>query len=567
MKTIKYFLCLLLPMLAITSCKDDSIVENPSGETIIYNIFITNGGLAGSTRYAGVVDMDSKTVTFNDVAIETDLQNLKFGGKISLGANFDKESYNFLEGQPNAVVHTLTQPIRLISGKNITDYEVTLNLKAPQAKPMVGKLEVQTGSGRTVVATIDLTDKMIYLNTPSESEVTLKSISVIPLRTTYSFTNLSNNKLSKDNPGSIELDFLGITDRYQIFFDEAPAAGINFGVPIIHDFSLRTGNLYPDFTAEDTRSADLDNEHILIVSRAGGTRPYLLRVRDVMAGNANLPIALKTTGIAGGTFPVSYGRLTQGRIYVCNLSTGLADSDVGKLKIYYWETPTSDPELILDFSGIVNEVALSTGRFGDNMSIDLDEKGDGYVYFVHQSANETLRFTVTGFTTVSDPIMMKPGDAFYYAFYNRIGLENEYLYTSTVAAVIKLLDKDGNELAQIDKLTHGTTMNATRGTNARVINYNSGRYLIMTSGRQQNAWPFPALFIYDITEGFNTQAAFVKFKEKQPDPVFFYQMGEPAASGGCAGIAAWAPIDGKLCILAASPRSGFVLIEFPKNQK
>ena len=566
MKKIKYFLCLLMPLLAIISCKEDPIVENPSGETIIYNIYISNGGLSGGARYNGVIDETNHTIVFNNVAAETDIKNLKFAGKISLGANFDKDSYDFIEGQSNPAALSLNSIISIISGNNTTDYNVTLNMDEPQSKPMVGRIEVKTNSGRTVAGTIDLTDKMIYLNTPSETEVTLLSISLIPSRTAYSFTNLSNNKLSKNDPGYIDLNFMGITDRYQIFFDEAPAAGINFGAPIIHDFSLKAGSVYPDFAAENTRSADFDGEHILIVSREGGINPKLLRVRDVLANNVSSPIALKTTGIAGGTYVISAGRLAEGHIYICNLSTGLADTDAGKLKLYHWENPQADPELVLDFNGIVDATTTSTGRFGDNISLDLDENGNGYVYFVHQSANETLRFTITGFTTVGEPMLIKAGDATYYACFNQVGSGNEYLYTSTVAAVIKLLDKDGKELTQIDKLRH-EGMDASHATDAHIINYNSGRYMIMTSGRQQSSWAFPALFIYDITEGFNTSAALVNFKNTAPKPIYFYEMGESAASGGCSGISAWAAVDGKLCIFAAAPRSGFVLIEFPKNQK
>ena len=45
MKGIKYILLLLLPALGITACKDDDlIIENPSGETLIYNLYIANGG-------------------------------------------------------------------------------------------------------------------------------------------------------------------------------------------------------------------------------------------------------------------------------------------------------------------------------------------------------------------------------------------------------------------------------------------------------------------------------------------------------------------------------------------
>ncbi|MDR0542709.1 MAG: DUF4623 domain-containing protein [Dysgonamonadaceae bacterium] len=573
MKTIKYLLCLLLLIPAIIACKEDPIVENPSGETIIYSVYISNGGLSGGTRYNGTVDEAAHMVTFTGVSAETDIQHLKFNGKISLGAHFDKESYDFLEGQPNPDASTLNSMIRIVSGENTTDYKVALSLDEPQSKPMVNKIEVQTASGKTVNATIDLSEKMIYLNTPNETEVTVKSVSLIPLRTTYTFTNLINNKLSINNPGYIQLDFMGITDEYRIFFDDAPAAGINFGTPIIHDFSLRT-TAWLDFTllsssgGENTRSADFDGEYVLIVSRGNGNvtsdiHPKLLTASSILANTTPKEIPLSTNGITGGTYWISSGRLSQGHIYICNLSTALADTDAGRLKLYHYATPGSDPEVILNFNGIFNDETKSTGRFGDNISIDLDEDGNGYVFFGQQTVGEVLRFTITGFTTVSEPLLIKPAmSATYYTCYNKVGADNEYVYTSTVAAQIKLLDKDGAELAGIDKLG-----DAAHGTDAHIINYNSGRYLIMTSGRQQNSWAFPTLFVYDITTGFNTVAALVNYSQNAPEPVFSYQMGESAASGGCSGIAAWAPVDGRLCLLAAAPRSGFVLIEFPKNQK
>jgi hypothetical protein len=560
MRTIKYFLCLLLLLPVVIACKEDPIAENPSGETIIYNAYISNGGLSGVARYNGTIDEAAHTVTFNDVAAETDIQRIRLNGKISLGAHFDQESYDFYD--PDAPAEKVLQKnINIVSGENQTEYKVIVNLSDAESKPMVSRIEVETAAGNPVTGAIDLVEKMIYLNTPNETEVTVKNLVLLPARTSYTLTNGNSNKLSKNDPGYIELEFWGKTDKYRIFFDDAPTAGIDFSRPVVHDFSTHS-TVWSDFAAENTRSADFDGEYILLVSREGGPNPKLLRASEILANTSPTPIPLSTAGIAGGTYVISSGKLSQGHIYICNLTTGLADTDAGKLKLYHYATPASDPELILNFGGIVDGTALSTGRFGDNISIDLDEDGNGYAYFVHQTASEILRFTITGFTTAGEPVLTRPAmGATYYACYNKVGNEDAYLYTSTVAANIKLVDKDGAELAEITKL--GDAKNAT---DAHVINYNSGRYLIMTSGRQQSAWPFPAFFIYDITEGFNTAAAFGKYTETNPDPVFTYKLGEVTQSA-CAGIAAWAAVDGKLCVLAAGPKVGFVLIEFPKNQK
>ncbi|MDD4589641.1 MAG: DUF4623 domain-containing protein [Parabacteroides sp.] len=567
MKQLKYYTgWLFLVLLTFASCQENPFVENPSGETIIYNLQITNGDLSGGARYDGVIDEDAKTITFN-ISAETDVAQVKFSGKLSLGAKLDKESYNFIEGK-DAEAKQLTDTIRIVNVKNVQDYEVILNLADPQSTPILSKLSVRTASGDTVSAVVDLDENVVYLNTPNETEVTFNSITTIPARAEYVFSNLTDKKLNKSNPGKLSLDFLGLTAEYSISFDKSPAAGMNFLSPIIHDFTTKT-TVYPDFAAEMTRSADFDGKYILLVSRQDGINPKLLKASDILADAPTTPIMLSTVGIAGGTYVISSGRLSHGHIYICNLSTGLADTDAGKLKLYHYASPTSTPELILDFNGIIDAGTntKSTGRFGDNISLDLDEDGNGYVYFAHQTAGEILRFTITGFTTVSEPLLMHPSTtATYYACYNRVGTDNEYLYTSTVASVIQLMDKDGAVLGEINKLKHVDMGDATHGTDAHIISYNKGRYLVMTTAKQQSSWANPTLFIYDITEGFNTVAALVNFKATSPNPVYTYQLGT-ATQSACAGITAYAIVDGKLCILAAGPKAGMVLIEFPKNQQ
>lgn len=560
MKSIKYILLLLLPILVITACKeDDSIVENPSGETLIYNLYIANGGLSGGVRYNAVYDDATHTLTFNDVAAETDVQNIKFGGKISLGARWDAESYNFYnEAAPNERV--LRNSVTLASGDNTTVYNVVINLSEPASAPLVRKIEVEASDGRVISGLIDLVEKVIYLNASNEEQVTVKSISLIPSRTSYTLTAANDNVISKANPGTVELNFLGITDTYEISFSKL-LPGVNFSAPIIHDFTTHS-TVWPDFTAENTRSADFDGEYVLLVSREGGLNPKLLKASDILADGVVAPIALKTDGMAGGTFVVSSGRLAQGHIYMCNLSTGLADTGDGKLKLYHYADATSTPELILDFNGVIDESTKITGRFGDNMSLDLDESGNGYAYFVNHTGAGVLRFTIINFTTIGEVKFISDiASATYYACYNKVDKEDVYLFTSTTVTPIQLRDKDGGLLASLDKL--GDT---GHGTDAHVVNYNNARYLMFTSGRQQSSWSFPTLYVYDISDGFSVVPAFNAFNETRPDPIFTYKLGE-ATQAACVGITAWAVTDGRLVIFTAGPKAGFALIEFPKNEE
>ena len=216
----------------------------------------------------------------------------------------------------------------------------------------------------------------------------------------------------------------------------------------------------------------------------------------------------------------------------------------------------------MDFNGVVDESIKATGRFGDNMSLDLDENGNGYVYFINHTGAGVLRFTITNFQTVSEAKFISDiASATYYACYNKVDNEEAYLFTSTTITPIQLRDKDGGLLASIDKIG-----DAGHGTDAHIVNYNNGRYLMFTSGRQQSSWSFPMLYIYDISEGFSTVPAFNAYNEKHPDPIYTYKLGE-ATQAACAGITAWATVESKLVILTAGPKAGFALIEFPKNEE
>ena len=88
----------------------------------------------------------------------------------------------------------------------------------------------------------------------------------------------------------------------------------------VYDYSGRS-TIYADLTGANTRCADMDINHILMVSREGGNRPHLLSLADVKDGGALTPILLDVTGVSGGTFAVSAGNLAQGHIYICNLAT------------------------------------------------------------------------------------------------------------------------------------------------------------------------------------------------------------------------------------------------------
>ena len=556
MKLLKYYTgWFAVVLLALVSCKDEPFVENPSGETIIYRMEITNGGLTGGSRYTGVIDEAAKKITFN-ISAESDIANVKFSGRLSLGANLDQEAYNFLEGNSLSAT-TLTKVIRIANVENYTDYTVTLNLAEPQSPPLLSKLEVTTPAGTVVAAVIDLTGNEIYLNTPDEEEVTVSSFVIVPARTEYVFSNIANNKLSKSNPGKLSLSFFGLTAEYTIYFDRAPAAGINFGAPIIHDFSVKS-TIYPSFTAEITRSSDFDGEYILIVDR---NEPKVLKAADILASNTVTATPLKVdhleveTGVE--TFAVSSGQLSHGHIYLCNLA-GAGQ----KLRVYYYETPGSNPQKVLEYTNTIT-------RFGDNITVNVDENGNGYVYFVRQDpGDKILRFEITNFTTFSaEPVEITPSiNVSYYANYNQVGNLDRYLLSSTTTPIIQVLDKDGAKIYELETVPNAGGADAKKGTDVHVVEYNRGRFLIMTSGKRFAYEPASTLFVYDITEGFDLISSLVTFDANRPEPVFSYTM-DAAFSTAPSANTAWAVVNNKLVLYTAAPHCGFALIEFPRNQQ
>jgi len=573
MKIVKYINRLVLLaalVVTVSSCKEDPYVENPSGETFIYSLQITNGDLSGGARYTGEVNEAAKTVTFNNVAAESDVANVKLSGKISLGAHLDAEAYDFLQGN-SAEATSLSKTVTVTNVDNKADYTVVINLAAPKSTPLLNKLEVTTDAGSVIAATIDLTENAIYLNVPNENEVTVTNIDIIPKRTEYVFSKISNNKLSKSDPGVLSLDFLGLTADYTVSFDKAPAAGINFSAPIVHDFSVRT-TLYPDFAATVTRSADFDGENILIVYRDA---PKVLKVSDVMAGNVSNPTLLKSITTDGEnldgntataaidprsdeTFAISSGQFSHGHIYICNLA--LKNQ---QFRVYYYETPESAPQKIVEWTN-----TIAAQRFGDNITVNVDENGNGYAYFVQQDpGNQILRFDVSNFTSFTNPTEIIPTiNVSYYANYNQVGSANSYVLTSSTTSMIQLLDKDGGLQTEVEIVPNTGGVDARKGTDAHIVEYNKGRYLIMTSGKRFAYDPSSTLFVYDITDGFDLVSSLVKFGEAHPEPVYSYVM-EAALSTAPSGNTAWAVVDNKLVLFTAAPNCGFALIEFPRNQQ
>ena len=575
MKKNVFFLAFALISMLFAGCEPD---PTNTVEAKIKAISIKN------TTYNGEVNNETFTVTFNDVAAETNVEAIQFTADLSLGAKLDKDTYDFTIGTSEDSKQ-LVQTIKVINQTVEQAYTVVINLLDPASDPILDKLIMKKGSnGEEVTALIF--DGAVALGMPEETEAVFGSISLIPARANYKFTAMQNDKLAASNPGQLEIEFMGRKTVLDITFQSAPTPGADIAAAVVHDFSVASGNAPAAFAAENTRGTDFDGEHVLVVARAddGSANPHLYKVTDLLADNAGNPIELNTTGIEGGTHIVSSGSLNHGHIYICNLTTTLSKD--APLKVYHYADASATPEVAWEWDGVlgVNENGDTIGapaRLGDNISINIDESGNGYVFFCGQegSAEKVYRAQITNFNQSSNPTEIILDVPFpYYGYINQVPEAGQYIFKSHYMAVIRLMDANGTPLMEdieVDRCESG--LNPRGGLDPQVIVYNRARYLVFSTpyNNGKRIGSGPGLFLQDITDGVDTKAALIKWSELLYDeevlwePTYHYSLdpSEPEANktvGACAAQCNVAEVDGKLVVFTAATKAGFALIEFPK---
>ena len=457
-------------LLVLASCTKDfpQNVESDD-EVVLQSIKILNAGAAGNTVVEGVIDENTKTVSFPRLDPETNFDAIRFEATMSNGAHLDKESYEFVFGEGEA---TQSGIVKVVNNKRFREYRVTLRLNIP------------------------------------------------------------------------------------VF-------GADFGKPSIYDYSNNElGNpIYPDFTSANTRATGFDGENILIVTRSA-RGSHIIKASDVK-NNDPQPQILKMP--AGGLAPYT-GGLAHGHSYMTNLAAAVTS----KINLYHWASPTATPELIYSVSA--SDISAPGARHGDNMSVNLDENGNGYIYMGDNNGGSTnvrdiIRLKITNFTSVSEPTVVSPHDGISpYMSFNRIGNTGDYLLTG-YAAPLRLVNVGGT-LAY----TSASTSFPINGSDPRVVYFNGERYLIMTTAARGNPYGTAVvLYVYDITKGNSVLEALKLFDERaDKSPLFEYSLLGPvnASPGTQTGWSVTKDAEGKdqtLTLFSASCDAGFVMIEFPKK--
>ena len=351
-------------------------------------------------------------------------------------------------------------------------------------------------------------------------------------------------------------------NRYKDYFmtvrKHIPSWGAEFKNATVYSFA--GDHRYEDFKTLDTRGADFDGQHVLVVARTDN-KPHLLKVDDLKAGNINR-IPLDLTGVSGGTFPYNMGALANGHIYMATLAGGKPSP----LKIYYWETPTSKPEVI--FHSTVQDIPESGKRYGDNMSLNLDKNGDGYIFFGENTAQNILRLTISNHKNVSEPTIL-PADPKMKVSMNIYRYENtsDYLY-SGLAMPITLSSNAAQK-----KFSLSAANQPAEAVAARAFMFNNKRYLITcAAGLGSASKATPTLYVYDISKGSNLAEALERFEAaSQHEPVYSFILGGAGntAPSPCTNFYIERDANGKdakLYLFASRAESGFVIVEAPIAQ-
>lgn len=160
------------------------------------------------------------------------------------------------------------------------------------------------------------------------------------------------------------------------------------------------------------------SKNVLLLSRAGGAKVYVLNGTDGSDGSAETgePRALSIfdengeSPITGGTFPLNLvGAGDDGAIYACNLATSL-----GTVRIYRWANEDPETPVTVAYSGDPLEGIETPGtgqdiRFGDNFAV----RGAGAdTQLVHTSRNGKyiLLYTTTDGLTFTATAIPSPAD-------------------------------------------------------------------------------------------------------------------------------------------------------------
>jgi uncharacterized protein YjdB len=348
------------------------------------------------------------------------------------------------------------------------------------------------------------------------------------------------------------------------------AIGADFSASAVKVYNF-TGATKPKQDGEDLFAghlafyfADMDLDKVLIsgsrrywnadaAKRAVVGMPKYYNLSDLKAGNAT-PHNLSNVfgegiiygGVGGGSHEVS--RMAHGHVYGARLVTGQRSVDdplwetLGQWgAIWHWPALSADPELLIEYKYKVG------GAYdqGDQMSLDIDANGNGYIFVSGWAQGWLARMKVTNFNQVNEaeftgiapgntPIAYDytsataDGEPGFKTMQRVDGTTGEYIYTNNFEPV-RLVTADGDKLYTMTSFVDND-LDVSEGKYndalaARVISFNGARYLVcMRDTKPQGKG---AITVFDITEGESTLQALQKFDARNATnkvPVYTFSL-------------------------------------------
>ncbi len=169
---------LLCPLAA---CDDSDNYDNPSGETFIYSIAVSNGGMSGADNIPGELDEESGTITFT-IPAETDIEAVRFNAKLSLGASLDRESYDASSGEAE---------IKVVNNINSSSYRASFTLLEAKETPIVTSIVCRDADGVRRTGFVSDVTGTVYLNCEGSATAEIVEVNMLPKRTVYTLLLLS----------------------------------------------------------------------------------------------------------------------------------------------------------------------------------------------------------------------------------------------------------------------------------------------------------------------------------------------------------------------------------------
>lgn len=344
---------------------------------------------------------------------------------------------------------------------------------------------------------------------------------------------------------------------------KVPIYGANFDAPAVYDFSKNDlGNdIYPSFVTANTRGSGFDGKHVLVIER-GGLGPHLLEVAK-LKNNVTTPISLNMDGVEGGTFPINMGAQVHGHTYIASLSGGTASP----LKIYHWATPSQKPDVVINVN--VAELSGAGARHGDTFSINVDQSGNGYAFFM-AAEGKIIRIKIENFKTGSEPTVLAPRINYeQWGHFSQIGSTESYILSGH-AQPLSLVNNAGSISYTVKAASLPRSL-----SDVKIFTFNGHRYMLGITVPRNSPTEGASLYLYNITTGSNIVDAFTALEQtaiegKLAPEVFKYNIvtATNPAPGSQAGYYIEKDATGKdekLLIYGASTQGGFAIIEFGRG--